>query len=653
MDKEAEDSRAAVEEPESENIDDCAAAPKKRYSKEHKLKRYYGILREFMVYYQRNDQAYPSDHEFTEEELRAIKPYPADHEFTDEELRAIDPQDIVNWMNVKMFGTREPDFTKPISGSHHTLSFYRKALSFFMPGGMHDWNPLEKTGNPTRSKQVRNLIKKVKDLNSDGIATPGRQKKKRSSEDGSGDQKLKQNNGSEQKKKAKTITNEKKSTAESTFALSVEVSTLLHQMHAQKDEFMAGLEQISAAVERMKTDVDISYGLMIGRLSNIGSRLTAQIATSNPEAAAAADGTPASQASSLPPIFRARNLFTIWCVHKGKLSPLAADWTFPARLTVMGALNMWLLGEPASHTPPLQYLAVGHMKHIKGAVDNFNKLRRFLTVVKYLGLKHGYWFESNWSSDKIATLWRQILPSIATHLGPMNNDAKVGCVNCRTMINNLTKNGGITKEMADNQHIFSDEFVASLPEKSSQEAPPQHSATTTHDSSDLELQWGIHHGKLNPLPADWEFPTSYSIIEVLRLWLMGEPEPMKVPPLRYVTSSYVGHIKSGTGYLSKLRCVMKVVNHCGEKLGCWYEDGWDEEKVTYLWHTVWDDIGDRIKFKNVPGRDGAVTWQSVYNKMHKKGLIKEVNASQDKDGDMEDDVDDLENNVNHDLHESV
>mmetsp|Transcript_7253 Transcript_7253/g.11641 ORF Transcript_7253/g.11641 Transcript_7253/m.11641 type:complete len:555 (+) Transcript_7253:2-1666(+) len=552
-----------------------------------------------------------------------------------------------------MFGTLEPDFSgdKPISGSHHTLAFYRKGIGFFMPGGVEDWEPLAKTGNPSRSKEVRDLINKVKDLNNDGTATPkGKQKKKRSSEDGGGDQK--QSDGDKQKKKAKKSVEKKSAEMKSTetpFAVSEEVNDLLRQMHTQKNKFLRGLEQMSAAVEKMKSDVEISYGLMIGQVSNIGSRIvTAQIAA--PVAGASAVGPAPLPYLSVP---RSRNLFTIWSVENGKLTPLAADWTFPMKLTVIEAMNGWMLGEPASHTPPLHYVTIGHMKHIKGAADNFTKVRRFMKIAKYLGLKAGYWCE-NWDSERIATLWSKIWPGIETHLGQISNDTKDGNGSCRTMINSLAKNGGIIQEMADNPQILSDELVASFAARSTEEASrgaltsneggeTEGASARTPNSRDLELLWGIHHGKLNPLPTDWEFPTHHSIIDILNLWLLGEPE-RKIPPLRYINSSYVGYLKSGTGYLSKLRCVMKVINHVGVKLECWYEEDWDEEKISTLWYTVWDDIEERIKFKNTQGRNGAVTWQSVYNKMHEKGVIKEVNADQDKDAaDQEKDADqDLE-----------
>lgn len=350
---------------------------------------------------------------------------------------------------------------------------------------------------------------------------------------------------------------------------------------------------------------------------------------------------------------------------------------------------MWMLGEPSSHTPPLQYLTVGHMKHVKGAADTFNKVRRFMKICRYLGLKAGYWCE-NWDGDRIAILWTKIWPGIEALIGPSSNDAKDGDIGCRTLMNSLAKQQGIAREMADNPQILKDELVASFVVKSTEEAargvtPVQageeggdaedgSGVSTSTRSRSMELLWGVHNGKLNPLPegksvlhffprdvfsiqpqpltflpsspllTDWEFPITSSIVDALHLWLLGDPE-RKIPPFKYIHSSYVGHLKSGTGYLSKLRCVMKVINHFGVKFGCWYEEGWDDENIKTLWYTVWDGIEDRIKFKRTNGRTGTVTWQSVYNRMHESGIIKEVSADgkvKDEDADEEKEADDQE-----------
>lgn len=55
------------------------------------------------------------------------EPYPKDHEFEENDLTAITPNDIVRWMNVKAFGTAEPDENAQLVGSSwSSLGFIKK-----------------------------------------------------------------------------------------------------------------------------------------------------------------------------------------------------------------------------------------------------------------------------------------------------------------------------------------------------------------------------------------------------------------------------------------------------------------------------------------------------------------------------------------------
>jgi len=269
------------------------------------------------------------------------------------------------------------------------------------------------------------------------------------------------------------------------------------------------------------------------------------------------------------------------------------------------------------------------MKHIKNATENFNKLRKLVKICKYLGIRAGYWAE-HWDADRITTLWNKILPDIESHLGlSSSNEVRTGEINYKTLLTNITKEGRLFKDMADNSDIFEGEdAVMKMTEEAAQAARGTDTGGEEGESTNLELLWGIHHGKLNPLPANWDFPVQSSILEVIKLWLIGDAE-RKIPPFLYIQSRDVCHIKSGTGYLSKYRCVMKVITHWGIKLEYWYEEGWDDEKIKALWGAVWDSNAEKLKFKRCDGRTGECTWQSVYNQMHTSGLLKELSADKD------------------------
>jgi len=107
--------------------------------------RYHTIVRELMAY-TRN---------------RAT-PYPKDHVFSDEDLESLRPTDICRWMSKKVYGVADPVSGAILTGKANSLEFYKKAISFYMPNKNDSWNPVEQKGNPTKSQEVNEFMKKVK-----------------------------------------------------------------------------------------------------------------------------------------------------------------------------------------------------------------------------------------------------------------------------------------------------------------------------------------------------------------------------------------------------------------------------------------------------------------------------------------------------------
>jgi hypothetical protein len=60
--------------------------------------------------------------------------YAKDYKFSQRELAAITPNDLVRWMQKKVYGTEElgPD-DNPTEGHSNSLLYWKKAISFFMP----------------------------------------------------------------------------------------------------------------------------------------------------------------------------------------------------------------------------------------------------------------------------------------------------------------------------------------------------------------------------------------------------------------------------------------------------------------------------------------------------------------------------------------
>jgi hypothetical protein len=89
--------------------------------------------------------------------------YGNDYQFTGQELAPITPTQLVQWMSLKVYGIPNPSpDDNPTKGRSSSLEYYKKAISSFMPHRLQPWNSLTNFGNPTRSVEVNDLIKRVK-----------------------------------------------------------------------------------------------------------------------------------------------------------------------------------------------------------------------------------------------------------------------------------------------------------------------------------------------------------------------------------------------------------------------------------------------------------------------------------------------------------
>jgi hypothetical protein len=89
--------------------------------------------------------------------------YQRNEEFTQEQLLTIRPQDVARWMCLKAYGTPDPaPGDNPTHGRCSSLEYYKKALSYFMPNRHNGWDEVTLRGNPTKSREVLDVIKAVK-----------------------------------------------------------------------------------------------------------------------------------------------------------------------------------------------------------------------------------------------------------------------------------------------------------------------------------------------------------------------------------------------------------------------------------------------------------------------------------------------------------
>ena len=77
-------------------------------------------------------------------------------------LLSIKPEQIVDYFNMRAYGKTEVlDEDRPVLTRSSTLFFYKKALLSYMYNGNSHWDDVLNRGNPTKSKEVNNMIKKV------------------------------------------------------------------------------------------------------------------------------------------------------------------------------------------------------------------------------------------------------------------------------------------------------------------------------------------------------------------------------------------------------------------------------------------------------------------------------------------------------------
>ena len=80
-------------------------------------------------------------------------------------------------MKLTAFGRSDAgDDDVPTCGRSSTLAFHKKALSYFMPNKHLGWNMVSLSGNPTRSPEINDLIKRVKrhEVRGEGVSSQAR-----------------------------------------------------------------------------------------------------------------------------------------------------------------------------------------------------------------------------------------------------------------------------------------------------------------------------------------------------------------------------------------------------------------------------------------------------------------------------------------------
>ena len=150
---------------------------------------------------------------------------------------------------------------------------------------------------------------------------------------------------------------------------------------------------------------------------------------------------------------------------------------------------------------------------------------------------------------------------------------------------------------------------------------------TQEQLSSRNLKVGFHHGKFNPLPASWRYPPGLTLIQLINLWLMGSPNE-HVPQLRKIPTSLLAHFDNEGRTRSKMKMLMREVEHFARIEGVWTEGRWTSPAVTRMWSTIWPHIEPNLRtltkrkngeISDEKSRQGQIAWRTCYNKLMRHG----------------------------------
>ena len=100
--------------------------------------------------------------------------YELDTVFTQTQLGQQSAHLVLNWFNFETYNIPEPPEGHNLNPEiqSNTIKYWKKVLFLFVPNLLIAWNELSGQGNPTRSKKLNDLIKKVKKKEGHGQGAP-------------------------------------------------------------------------------------------------------------------------------------------------------------------------------------------------------------------------------------------------------------------------------------------------------------------------------------------------------------------------------------------------------------------------------------------------------------------------------------------------
>ncbi len=337
------------------------------------------------------------------------------------------------------------------------------------------WNPNENVGNPTKSREVNDLIKTIKDL---GEGNTGKKQRSAATKVLPTSTQLKRKSDTEiaeaQLKRAKSESGAPAKNPWTHPELTVahgmigggngasvivpesKVNNLLLKMHLQRSQFLRSIDDQKEAflncLDRAKASFENQHAVMMNEIMNIN----------NPsfQSAPAQMGGAIDDDVKLPPMDAFGQAEMRFSMYKGMVHPLPATWKFPNKFTVIDCMKWWFNGDAESNTPPLQFLKSGHLKDVKNGKNNLSKIRRVMKVIQTYGMSKGVWQDS-WDTEKIILLWNTVWTDISPRIEgkAMQKKGADGTATWRSMYNAMAQAGFLKALNSKGQSIDPSEEI--------------------------------------------------------------------------------------------------------------------------------------------------------------------------------------------------
>ncbi|KAL7543240.1 hypothetical protein ACHAXR_012557 [Thalassiosira sp. AJA248-18] len=503
------------------------------------LQRYYTVLRDFMAHFHSKSEIYPPNHEFTQDELSAVT-----------------PQDIIKWMNVKLYNKEDPlEDDRPLNGSHHTLDYYKKSISYFMPKKEITWDG--KSGNPTRAHEVNNLIKKIKDWDD----VTGGVKKRKSLTTSS--------NPKSPTPPDAAVATSKKARVARVQAPSAQplppghpasdrtaMQGILQMMHAQNASFIDLFGAMSQSLEQFKTTLQTNNATIMTEIARLHTPISlptnATVATSD---AAARSPTPTGVVIGGPGVVT--GMLDWQYVHAdGVRRRVPPTWQFP-HCNLQEMYIIWHCGDYQNRISPMKLFDNSDVSFLgKRARMNLNEVKNLMATIDEEATVKGKPPGPTMTLNEAAQCFQAGLSGFnfqaTTPTGKQRNILRLKW----STLTKYNKPSAATPTEEEKQ-----DAEAMDEEKARKEFVLPSMNGLPHDN------WFYEHddGVRRRVPSTYKFPM-LGLEAMYVLWHCGDADE-KISPMKLFQTADLEHVKRYKTNLSEVRAVMTLIDLEATKRG--------------------------------------------------------------------------------------